>query len=165
MARAMRGRTTRTLRVEAPGASVGRWRTPCDAIVCATEAIWSGVASVRYWPIAVAPTSSGVSISGAGGRVLGTSPGTVGSAFQPKRSAAATRSGAPTLTPSGANTELHEWAKLLRNVPPQYSPLAFSSSTPSIVAALAIGNSVVGFTARASRAAAVVTILKVDPGG
>jgi hypothetical protein len=69
------------------------------------------------------------------------------------------------LTPSGANTELHEWAKLLRNVPPQYSPFAFSSGTPSIVASLAIGNSVAGLTARAWSAAAVVTILNVEPGG
>src|SRR5829696_7398713 len=154
----MRGGITRTLRVASPSASVGRWRTPCEPIVWATDAICSGVASVRNCPIAVDATSSGDLISAAGGRVLGSSPGTVGSPFQPKRSA-------PTFTPSGANTELHEWAKLLRNVPPQYSPLAFSSSTPSIVAALAIGNSVAGFTARASSAAAEVTILKVEPGG
>src|SRR3954447_18187004 len=110
----MRGRSTRTLRVDAPGASVGRWRTPCEAIVWATEAIWSGVASVRYWPIALEPTSSGVVRSDAGGSVLGTSLGTVGSPFQPKRSAAFTSPAAPTFTPSGAKTELQEWAKLLR---------------------------------------------------
>ena len=38
--------------------------------------VCSGVASVLNWPIAVEPTSSGVAISAAGGRVLGTSPGT-----------------------------------------------------------------------------------------
>ena len=53
------------------------------AIVCATDAIWSGVASVSNWPIAVEATSSGVSISAAGGSVLGTSPGMVAGAFQP----------------------------------------------------------------------------------
>lgn len=104
-------------------------------------------------------------MSGAGGSVLGISPGTVGSPFQPNRSAASTSLAAPTFTPRGANTELHDSAKLLRNLPPQYSPLAFWSSTPSIVAALAIGNSVVGLTACASSAAAVVTILNVEPGG
>ena len=77
----------------------------------------SGVASVRNWPIAVEPTSSGDWISVAGGSVLGTSPGTVGSAFQPKRSAASTSASAPSSTPSGANTELHEWAKLSRKRP------------------------------------------------
>ena len=60
---------------------------------------------------------------------------------------------------------MHEWAKLSRNDPPQYSPFAFSSSTPSIVAAVETGNSSEGFTLPASSAAAVVTILKVEPGG
>ena len=62
---------------------MGGKRTPRIAIVCATDAIWSGVASVSNWPIAVEATSSGVSISAAGGSVLGTSPGMVAFAFQP----------------------------------------------------------------------------------
>jgi hypothetical protein len=36
----------------------------------------------------------------------------------------------PSFTPSGANTELQDWAKLLRNVPPQYSPLALLRKRP-----------------------------------
>ena len=123
------------------------------------------MASVLNCPIAVEPTSSGVLISTAGGSVLGTSPGTIGSAFQPKRSEASTRASAPSSTPSGANTELHEWAKLLRKLPPQNSPPAFSSSTPSMIAALSTGNSVLGLTMPASSAAVAVTILKVEPGG
>ena len=43
--------------------SVGSRRTPPEAIVCATEAICSGVASTLPCPIAVEPTSSGVAIS------------------------------------------------------------------------------------------------------
>ena len=98
--------------------------------------------------------------------MLGTSPGTR-RARRSSRSARPRRpaSPRPSSTPSGANTELQEWAKLLRKLPPQDSPLAFSSSTPSIVAAVAIGNSVDGLTAPASSAAAVVTILNVEPGG
>ena len=110
-------------------------------------------------------SSSGVSISAAGGSVLGTSPGIVAGAFQPKRSATSTSSGAPILSPSGANTELHECANELRKLPPQNSPLAFSSSTPSMIACDSMGNSVEGFTSPRSSAAAVVTSLKVEPGG
>ena len=84
--------------------------------------------------MAVEPISSGDLISLAGGSVLATSPGMVASEFQPKRSAVSTSFSEPTSTPSGANTELHEWAKLSRKLPPQNSPLAFSSSTPSISA-------------------------------
>src|SRR5687768_5627086 len=113
---------------------------PPDAIVWATEAITSGVASVLNWPIAVDAISRSDLISFAGGSVLGTSPATVGLLFQPKRSDASTRASAPISTPSGPNTELHEWAKLLRNVPPQNSPFAFCSSTPSISAWLSTGN-------------------------
>ena len=58
-------------------------RTPPDPTVCATEASRSGVASTFPWPIAVDPTSSGVTISSAGGIVLGASPRTDGGAFQP----------------------------------------------------------------------------------
>ena len=76
-----------------------------------------------------------------------------------------TSSAAPTLTPSGANTELHEWAKLSANVPPHDSPLAFSRSTPSITALVSTGNLSPSLTLFFSSAAAVVTILNVDPGG
>ena len=85
--------------------------------------------------------------------------------MKPYRSATSTSRSAPTFTPSGANTELHEWAKLSANVPPQSSPLAFSSSTPSISARLSTANLSVGLTSRSSSAAVVVTILNVEPGG
>ncbi len=111
-----------------PGASVGSVRTPPPAIVCATEASCSGVASVLYWPMAVDASSSGVTISPAGGSVLGTSPGSVAGWFQPNCSASSTSFRAPTRTPSGAKTELQECAKLAVKSPPQDSPLAFSSS-------------------------------------
>ena len=97
--------------------------------------------------------------------MLATSPGMIGSAFQPYRSAASTSLSAPTFTPSGANTELHDSAKLSWKLPPQNSPLAFSSSTPSMMAALSTGNSSEGLTSRCSSAAVVVMILKVEPGG
>ena len=50
-------------------------------------------------------------------------------------------------------------------MPPQNSPLAFSSSTPSITACVSTGNSVDGFTRPSSSAAVAVTILNVEPGG
>ena len=43
---------------------------------------------------------------------------------------------APSRTPSGANTELHETAKALSSVPPHASPLAFCSAKPSMVASV-----------------------------
>ena len=50
--------------------------------------------------------------------------------LKPNRSAVAASLGPPTLAPSGANTELHDCAKDWTSVPPQSSPLAFSSRTP-----------------------------------
>ena len=123
------------------------------------------MARVLNWPMAVEPISSGLWISPAGGITLVTSPGMVGFAFQPKRSAASTRPSGPISTPSGPNTELQECAKLSWKLPPQNSPFAFSSSTPSMIAALSTGNSVEGLTRPCSSAAVVVTILKVEPGG
>ena len=139
--------------------------TPRLAIVWATEAIWSGVAKTRPCPMALEPISSGDVISPALGRVLSLAPKIVGGSFQPKRSAVATRRSAPTLTPSGANTELQEWAKLSVKVPPHSSPLALESGTPSIRAELTTSNSSVGLTSLWSSAAVVVTSLKVEPGG
>ena len=144
---------------------MGTYRTPSAAIVWATEAITSGVASVRNWPIAVEAISRSDTISSLCGSVLGTSPGTVGGWFQPKRSDASTRASDPTSTPSGPNTELQEWAKLSRKLPPHDSPFAFDSSTPSMSASVSTGNSVDGFTRSSSSAAVVVTILNVEPGG
>ena len=151
--------------MRASGRSVGSRRTPLSAIVAATVANWSGVASTLPWPIAVEPTASGPPTAPARGSVLGRAPGMSGRELKPKRSAVSTRRCAPTFTPSGANTELHDSAKLLANVPPQNSPFAFSRSTPSIVVLSCTGNGVVSFTSPASSAAVAVTILKVEPGG
>ena len=123
-------------------ASVGTWRTPRAAIVCATEAICERGGKRPKLADRRRADLEWRLISAAGGSVLGTSPGTLGVAVPAEALGGLDeRARAPTFTPSGANTELHEWAKLSRNVPPQYSPLAFSSSTPSIVAAVATGNS------------------------
>src|SRR5881275_711421 len=88
-----------------------------------------------------------------------------GAELKPKRSAMPTSRLAPTFAPSGANTELHDSAKLFANVPPQDSPLAFSRSTPSSTALVSTGNGVAGLTSFESRAAVAVTILNVEPGG
>ena len=136
-----------------------------DAIVSATTAISSGVASTLPWPIAVEPTASGESISAAGGIVEVAAPASVGTSLKPNRSAAATSRFAPSFTPSGANTELHDLAKLSANDPPHDSPFAFWRSTPSITAFVSTGNETSVFTIRASRAAVAVMILNVEPGG
>src|SRR5215216_3456483 len=115
--------------------------------------------------MAVEPTASGVSISAAGGIVLVAAPGIRGGSFQPKRSAVSTIRFAPSLTPSGAKTELHEWAKLVVKLPPHDSPFAFSSGTPSMIARVSTGNGVEGLTIPASSAAVAVMILNVEPGG
>jgi len=60
---------------------------------------------------------------------------------------------------------LQEWAKLLRNVPPQYSPFAFSSSTPSMVAAVSTGNSIPELATGAAAAGAGAAEAAVFSGG
>ena len=128
-------------------------------------AICSGVASTRPWPMAVDPRSSGPSISSAAGIVLASAPEIVGSSLKPKRSAAFTSRSAPTSTPSGAKTELHELAKLSLNDPPHASPPAFDRGTPSITASVCTGNCFDGVTFPESSAAVVVTSLNTEPGG
>src|SRR3954462_5008244 len=145
--------------------SVGRWRMPWLAIVSATTAISSGVASTLPLPIAGEPTASGGPPSAAGGSVEGAAPGTDGVSLKPYRSAAPTSFFAPTFTPSGANTELHDSAKDWANVPPHDSPFAFERLTPSITACVSTGNVEDVLTALSSSAAVAVIILKVDPGG
>src|SRR3954451_21811607 len=145
--------------------SVGRWRTPFEAIVSATTAISGGVACTLPWPIALEPTASGEPISAADGSVLGASPITDAGSLKPNFSAAATSRLPPSFTPSGAKTELHDSAKLFANEPPHDSPLAFWRSTPSITACVSTGNCVDSFTRWCSKAAVVVMILNVEPGG
>ena len=122
----------RTRRASAPLSSVGSGRIPSAPIVAATSASCSGVVSTLPCPIALEPTARSSPISAAAGIVEGAAPASPGSSLKPKRSAAATSRFAPSSAPSGAKTELHECAKLLRSVPPQNSPLAFWISTPSI---------------------------------
>ena len=106
---------------------VGIGRRPPSAIVAATSVISSAEVSTLPWPIAEEPTSSGRRSSLAEGILLSAAPGIDGGWLKPKRSAIRTSRAAPTLTPSGANTELHETANAFRNVPPHASPLAFWS--------------------------------------
>ena len=84
--------------------------------------------------MAVEPTSSSPWIFEAAGSVLSAAPGMPGGWLKPKRSAVATSRAAPSLTPSGENTELHDTAKASSSVPPHSSPLALLSLTPSRVA-------------------------------
>ena len=86
------------------------------------------------WPIAVEPTSSSPWICAPAAACSRPRPGCPASWLKPKRSAIATSRGAPSLTPSGANTELHETANASSSVPPHSSPLALFSLTPSSVA-------------------------------
>ncbi len=94
-------------------------------MVAATSVISSGVVCTRPCPIAEDPTARSSPIALAGGIVLSAAPGMELGWLKPKRSAVATSRLPPSLTPSGANTELHDTAKELMRVPPQDSPLAF----------------------------------------
>ena len=117
------------------------------------SAICSGVVSTLPWPIAVEPTARSSPISPAAGIVERAAPASFGSSLKPKRSAAATSRSAPSLAPSGAKTELQESANDVVSEPPHASPLAFSSSTPSSVAAVCTGKLVAALDdARVERA-------------
>ncbi len=85
--------------------------------------------------------------------------------LKPNRSAVATRRAAPSLTPSGENTELHDTAKASSSDPPHSSPLALFNLTPSSVANVAYGKTVCGVAILAASTPVVVTILNVEPGG
>ena len=67
--------------------------------------------------------------------------------------------------PIGAKTELHDSAKACSSVPPQTSSPAFASLTPDSGADDAGAKVSLSFADAASSAAAVVTILNVEPGG
>ena len=60
---------------------------------------------------------------------------------------------------------MQECANELRSEPPQDSPLAFWSSTPSIVAAVWTGNVAERLVTFSSSTPASVMILNVEPGG
>ena len=140
MKRAVSGVVARSATPPAPLSSVGFGRRPPWAIAEATSAISSGVASTLPWPIAVEPTARSSPISAAAGIVERAAPGSPGSSLKPNFSAAATSRSAPSSAPSGAKTELQDSAKEARSEPPQASPLAFSSSTPSSDVLVSTGN-------------------------
>src|SRR3954453_13710707 len=84
-----------------------RWgliRPPRLAIVAATDAICSGVALSVFWPMAADPTAIASFIRL--GTVLTLAAGMSGGSLKPNRSAVASSRFAPTLAPSGPNTEL-----------------------------------------------------------
>src|SRR5256714_4489666 len=92
-------------------------------------------------------------------------PGIEGCSFHPYFSAVSTSRLGPTLAPSGANTELHDWANDSTKLPPQDSPLALESGTPESSAEVWTGNWSESLTLWSSNAAVVVMILNVEPGG
>src|SRR5688572_8947842 len=115
--------------------------------------------------MALEPTARSSPISSASGIVESAAPCSEGGWLKPKASAAATSLSPPSLAPSGAKTELQEWAKELASDPPQDSPLAFSISTPSMVVKVSTGYEAVDLTTFSSSAPARVMILKTEPGG
>ena len=119
--------------------SRGSARTPRLAIVAVAEAIASGVARSRSWPIAAAPTARLSFICDGRASVLGLASGSRGRVLKPKRSAYSTSRFAPSFAPSGANTELHEFAVALASEPPQAPPPALRKATPESVAAVCTG--------------------------
>src|SRR3954470_12551032 len=125
--------TTR-LRGFRPPATQGLMRTPRLAIVCATDAIPSGVALSLFWPIADAPTARLSLSSDAFGIVLTFAAGRSGVSLKPNFSAIATRRFAPTLAPIGAKTLLQECANEVVRLPPHCSSDALRSLTPDSVA-------------------------------
>ena len=118
---------------------MGATPIPRSAIAPATPAKSSGVASTLPWPIAVEPSARSSPISAAAGIVERAAPASAGCLLNPKSSAVLTSFWAPTSTPIGAKTELQECAKATSSEPPQDSPFAFSSCTPSSVAAVSTG--------------------------
>ena len=147
-------------------------RTPSLAIVCATVAISSGVASTSPWPIADSPVatlsvrSSGIVL--AGGRIASVAAG-VEQLRRRVEAEAAPRSrparSPPSSAPSGAKTVLHESAKLSTKVPPQSSSWALAISRPISEFDDSTGKLSEGLTMPASSAPVAVMILKVEPGG
>ena len=162
---AVRASITRRATTSGPGTILGRYRTPPVAIVCEICAISRGVAATRPCPMADDPISSGDVICRAGGSVLSRAPAKGTGSLKPKRSAMPTSLAAPTFTPSGAKTELHDCTNASSSVPPHDSPSAFCNVTPSRTVWVATGYWVDGLAACARSAVASVTSLNVEPGG
>ena len=103
----------------------------------------------------------------AGGASASSAPGaaSVGGELKPNSSAFSNIESAPTSTPSGANTVLHDCAKDCTKVPPQAESWALEISRPIRLFETSTGNVSDGLTAPASRPAVAVITLNVDPGG
>ena len=159
------GRSVRSLTIR-----VGL-RMPPLAIVWATEAISSGVASTWPCPIALTPSSrslgieAGIVLWGGSTARMAAWSNRLGGELKPYRSAASTRRSEPILAPSGTKTLLHDCAKASTKLPPQASLWALATSRPSTTVEVWIGNWSVSSTTPASSAAVVVITLKVEPGG
>ena len=125
--RAIRFDVTCTKRAGWWACSVGSGRRPPIAIVAATSVISSVLASTLPCPIADDPTASALPMLLAEGIWLSAAPWIDGDWLNPNRSATSTNRFAPSLAPSGANTELQETANALRKLPPQTSPPALCS--------------------------------------
>src|SRR5207245_421915 len=91
--------------------------------------------AVPVLPATSTPGMAAASRSWEGGEiVLGFAAGMLGCSPHPKARAVATRRRAPSLAPSGANTELHDFVNASVKEPPHASPEAFRSLTPDKVA-------------------------------
>ncbi len=145
----------------------GRAISPLLATAAATIAICSGVAVVSNCPIEESASWSGlISRSKVD---LATHDGTRSAvSLKPNRSTASTIPVRPTSTPSPAITVLHDhWRAYARDASPQPSA-SFGSTCRVPGSTNGSGVSVGASTSRttpASRAAAAVTILNVEPGG
>jgi hypothetical protein len=118
---ATRGDVARTLPRGLPAWSVSSGRRPLLAIVAPTTAMFRAVVSTRPWPMAEAPTSTGVFCLGI---VASVAPGTPVGWLKPNRSATATSRLLPTFAPIGPKTELQDFEKDSVSEPPQASPWA-----------------------------------------
>ena len=138
---------------------------PCSPIVAPMLAICSGVARSLSWPIALEPTARSSRSALAAGIVLGLATGTRGASLKPNASAWATSLFAPSLAPSGAKTELHEFANDAARLPPHDSLLALARRTPESVADVCAGKLLDALAIPLASTPDSVTILKVEPGG
>src|SRR5262249_8009249 len=129
----------------------------------ATDAICSGLASTRPWPMADAARSA--LSAGFGYEPPAASTPSDQSALKPKDAAALSRAPAGSFVASPMNALLHEIANAsLRSSDPPASASKFLNVRPSTVSVAGHGAGVAPLSPAPSRAADV-TILNVDPGG
>jgi hypothetical protein len=131
--------------------------------VAATEAMANGVAVMRSWPIIAAAWATAPSGCGTRERAMATAE--VGSRPRPKSRAALVRSPSCNLPARLMNAVLQDIAKSSANEgDAPASPSKFLNDRPSTVMVLGQGTVEPGSRPRRS-SAAVVTTLKVEPGG